>query len=86
MDGIPLEQAALAAIKAKRLELGMSERELGQAAMPDSKSPATAISKFYCASANNNKNKRLTLADYVALCQALGIAPENMLKSLLEKK
>ena len=81
---LKLEEAALERIKAIRIEKGMSEKALGEAAFSDSKSPATAISKFYNPATNAGKRKRLTLADFVALCQALGLPPEEKLKDILD--
>lgn len=83
---LKLEKAALERIKAIRLEKGMSEKALGELAFTDSKAPAMKISKFYNGSANNGKEKRVTLADFVALCGALGVKPEHELKKVLTEE
>jgi len=82
---LALEKAALDRIKATRLEKGMSEKTLGEAAFKDAGHAQTKVSRLYNPMTKTGKTTRPTLGEWLAMCQALSLTPQEELNAFLRE-
>ena len=82
---IDMEKAALDFLLAARKDAGMTEKELGEKAFPDSANPWSKVHALWNAKTASKKNLRLRLGDFCSLCDALGKNPAQELLLLWNK-
>lgn len=80
-----VEREALAHILGLRKEAGLTEKELGEKAFPDTKNPRQKISAFYNVKGKEGTPLRIRLGDFCAMCQAMGKHPAQELLTVWAK-
>jgi hypothetical protein len=82
---VQVEREALDWILRLRKESGLTEKELGELAFPETKNPRQKISGLWNARGKGGEPLRLRLGDFCTICHALGKNPAQELLAIWGK-
>lgn len=74
-----VEREALDLVLRLRKEAGMTEKDLGEKAFPETKNPRLKVSSLWHGRGRGNDGLRLRLGDFCSMCHALGRNPAQEL-------